>query len=368
MEPSLLDERKGDPMKGLLAFALAALVSGAAAGQMMGGPIATSNHFPLVDGARHEYVHAGGPWATSTTIVRTGQAWAGYSGLAAMHTTYVCNVGVSCATAATDFYRVDADGVRHFGGTGADPSGSLYGMTALGQPEWMLKNPVMPGTMMGGPGGGYANAESWQAGVSGTGSMMGAYSYMSRYHAQAVETVTTPAGTFADCLHVREQRGNGYVRDVWYAPGVGMVRMQDANGTATLTGYTMPGPVAQPGGGAAPLPFTPFDGLWWNPGESGTGYNIQVQRGVMVATLFSYTPAGDPVWYYATGPLVRAGNGVTVTASLDRYRGGPCVSCGYSPPTAAGNDGVFSIEFSSPTAAMVRMPGGRATRIQPQGW
>ena len=57
--------------------------------------------------------------------------------------------------------------------------------------------------------------------------MMGSQSYMSSYSAQALETVTTPAGTFTNALHVREQRGSGVVRDVWYAPGVGMVMMDD---------------------------------------------------------------------------------------------------------------------------------------------
>ena len=139
--------------------------------------------------------------------------------------------------------------------------------------------------------------ESWQAGVTGTGSMMGGQNYMSSYQALALETVNTPAGTFAGALHVREQRGSGYVRDVWYAPGVGMVKMSDGTSTAALAGYTIPGAVAQPGGGAAPLAFIPVTGLWWNPNESGTGYNIQVQRGVMVVAMYSYVAAGDSLWY-----------------------------------------------------------------------
>jgi len=68
---------------------------------------------------------------------------------------------------------------------------------------------------------------------------------MSSYQAQALETVATPAGTFSNTLHVREQRGSGYVRDVWYASGVGMIKMTDATSAAVLTGYTIPGAVAQ---------------------------------------------------------------------------------------------------------------------------
>jgi hypothetical protein len=353
-------------MKRAVVGALFALLAGPSVGQMMGTPISTSQYFPMVDGARFDYVHSGGRWATSTMVMHTGQTWAGVTGLTGMHTTYVCNVGVSCAMDADDFYRMDPDGMRYFGGAGTDPSGTMYSMMTLTNPEWILSNPVVPGTMMA--GGGYSNSGMWQAGVSGSGNMMGSQSYMSSYYAQALETIAVPAGTFANALHVREQRGSGYVRDVWYAQGVGMVRIDDANGSAKLMGYTMPGATGQPGGGAAAMPFTPVAGLWWNPEESGTGYNIQMQHGVMVATMFAYNSNGDPVWYYGVGRPASTGTGVTVTGSLDRYRGGQCITCGYRTPTPAGSDGTFTMVFSSPTEAMVQLPGARTTRIQPQGW
>jgi hypothetical protein len=335
---------------------------------MMGSPMSTAQYFPLVDGARYDYMYTGGPWATSTAVIRSGQTWGGASGLTAMHTTYVCNVGATCAPDATDFYRMDPDGMRYFGGTGANAAGTQFSMMTYSSPEWLLKNPVTPGTMMGGPGGGYQNMEMWQAGVAGTSSMMGGQSYMSSYQAQALETVTTPAGTFANALHVREQRGSGYVRDVWYAPGVGMVKMSDGTNTAVLSGYSIPGAVAQPGGGAPPLAFTPVTGVWWNPNESGTGYNIQVQRGVLVVTMYSYTPTGDPMWYLVVGPLSATGGGVAATAPLDKYRGGQCASCMYKMPSLMGNDGSINITFTTPTAATVQLPGGRVTQIQPFVW
>jgi hypothetical protein len=335
---------------------------------MMGGPMSTSQYFPLVDGARYDYVYTSGPWATSTAVMRSGQTWAGVAGLTAMHTTYVCNVGVACAPDATDFYRMDPDGMRYFGGTGANAAGTQFSMMTYTSPEWLLKNPITPGNMMGGPGGGYQNVETWQAGVMGTSSMMGGQSYMSSYQAMALETVTTPAGTFANVLHIREQRGSGNVRDVWYAPGVGVVKMSDGATTAVLTGYSMPGAVAQPGGGAPPLAFTPMTGIWWNPSESGTGYNIQVQRGVLVATMYTYSSSGDPIWYLAVGPLSNAGGGVTATATLDKYRGGQCASCMYQMPALIGNDGSINLTFLSPTAATVQLPGGRVIQIQPFTW
>ncbi len=114
-------------------------------------------------------------------------------------------------------------------------------------------------------------------------------------------------------------------------------------------------------------PSLPATGLWWNPNESGTGYNIQVQRGVLVATMYSYTTAGDPVWYLAVGPLNNAGGGVAATGTLDKYRGGQCASCMYQMPSMVGDDGGITFTFTSPTTATVQLPGGRVTQIQPEG-
>ncbi|MBK7469702.1 MAG: hypothetical protein IPI73_02740 [Betaproteobacteria bacterium] len=131
--------------------------------------------------------------------------------------------------------------MHYFGGDGNTPAGDHFMMT-YSSPEWMLKNPVSPGTMMS-PGM-YQGAEMWQMAVQGTNSMMGPQNYMSSYQAQALETVTTPMGTFGNALHVREQRGSGYTREVWYAQGVGMVRWMDGTEEALLTRVTMPaGPV-----------------------------------------------------------------------------------------------------------------------------
>jgi hypothetical protein len=351
-----------------LSVCVLATFSGASLGQMMGGPISTIQYFPLVDGARYDYMYTSGPWATSTAVMHTGQTWAGVSGLTAMHTAYTCNASVTCAPDATDFFRMDPDGMRYLGGTGANAAGTQFSVMTYTSPEWLLKNPVTPGTMMGGPSGGYQNMEMWQAGVMGTSSLMGGQNYTSSYQAQAVETVTTPAGTFANALHVREQRGSGNVRDVWYAPGVGMVKMNDGANAAVLTGYTIPGPIAQPGGGAPPLAFTPVTGVWWSPNESGTGYNIQVQRGVLVATMYSYTTMGDPIWYLAVGILGNLGKGVAAVGTLDKYRGGQCTSCTYQMPSRMGNDGGITFTFSSPTAATIQLPGGRVAQIQPFAW
>ena len=137
---------------------------------------------------------------------------------------------------------------------------------------------------------------------------------------------------------------------------------------ASIRPRIRPDAVAQPGGGAAPLAFTPVTGLWWNPNESGSGYDIPIQRGVMVVTMYSCVPGGDPLWYLVVGTLANAGGGVAASGTLDEYHGGQCATCAYQMPAMMGNDGVMTITFTSPVAATVHLPGGRVAQLQPEAW
>jgi hypothetical protein len=116
---------------------------------------------------------------------------------------------------------------------------------------------------------------------------------------------------------------------------------------------------------AADYLFAPVVGLWWNPSESGSGYNLDVKNGVLVVTIYSYKANGEPQWYIASGPITDN----HFTGTINKYVGGQCISCQYTGlPTVGGNDGVVTIDFSSPTSAAVSLPGGRVTQIQPQSF
>lgn len=109
--------------------------------------------------------------------------------------------------------------------------------------------------------------------------------------------------------------------------------------------------------------FQPRSGVWANLHESGSGYTIEVQEGVLVITTYSYQPGGAPQWYLAAGPMTNDQHNFTGT--LDKYVGGQCISCVYSGnPTLIGNDGSISIVFTSETSATLMLPGGRTTEIQ----
>lgn len=115
---------------------------------------------------------------------------------------------------------------------------------------------------------------------------------------------------------------------------------------------------------SAPL-AVPQIGLWWNPAESGSGYALDYKHGTLVVTVYSYLANGTAQWYLAAGAV----SGTTFAATLDKYVGGQCISCGYTRgPSSAGNDGAITIEFSSATAATLRLPNGRVTQIQPEAF
>jgi hypothetical protein len=110
--------------------------------------------------------------------------------------------------------------------------------------------------------------------------------------------------------------------------------------------------------------FTPVNGHWWNPNESGSGYNIDVRNGVLVMTIYSYRTDGNADWYLASGPV--SADQRHFTGTLDRYGNGQCISCSYSgSPRYAGNAGTVSINFVSEKSAVLTLPGGRVTAIEP---
>ncbi|MEO8306006.1 MAG: hypothetical protein ABI724_17995 [Betaproteobacteria bacterium] len=106
--------------------------------------------------------------------------------------------------------------------------------------------------------------------------------------------------------------------------------------------------------------IAPVAGVWWNPNESGTGYGLDYQSGTLLVQIYSFQPGGQSQWYLAAGQV----NANVFTATLDKYAGGQCISCSYTPATHVGNDGNISMTFTSPTTANVVLPGGRQIQIQ----
>jgi len=119
--------------------------------------------------------------------------------------------------------------------------------------------------------------------------------------------------------------------------------------------------------------FTPESGIWWNPAESGTGLQIEIQDNFMALSGYVFNDDGTPVWVTAQG-LLQAGGTRFVSSDnrndgswLNTFSGGQCIGCPYAgPPTAQlGSKGPLVVTFdpSDPTIAVLNW-GGRNILIE----
>jgi hypothetical protein len=81
-----------------------------------------------------------------------------------------------------------------------------------------------------------------------------------------------------------------------------------------------------------------------------------------VVAIYSYNTDGQPLWYLASGDLTN--NGADFHGVLQKFSGGQCMSCAYSAPSVFGDDGTFSIHFSTETTGEMTLPDGRQIQIQ----
>ena len=110
--------------------------------------------------------------------------------------------------------------------------------------------------------------------------------------------------------------------------------------------------------------FQPRTGHWNNVvSESGRGFNIDIQDGVIVLTMYAYDQAGNAQWYISSGSMTNGQRNFTGT--LDKFVNGQCVTCSYRAPSPNGNDETVSVAFTSETNAVVTLPDGHVTQITP---
>lgn len=115
--------------------------------------------------------------------------------------------------------------------------------------------------------------------------------------------------------------------------------------------------VAMPAGA-----FTPESGWWWNPAESGRGFNLEIQDDVVFMSVYAYEEDGRPVWYLAIGTLQND----RFSATLDRFQNGQCIGCDYEgePDSEVGFAGPVEIRFDTSTQGELTWNGGETVPIQ----
>lgn len=105
----------------------------------------------------------------------------------------------------------------------------------------------------------------------------------------------------------------------------------------------------------------PTPGIWWNPLESGRGYQIDLQGNIMVVTTYGFGPTGAPTWYISAGVYNQQTG--TFESTFDNTENGQCFGCPYRAPTprpAIG--GTMRIVFDSYVSGTLYFNGG-STRI-----
>lgn len=112
--------------------------------------------------------------------------------------------------------------------------------------------------------------------------------------------------------------------------------------------------------------FTPESGVWWNPGESGTGLQIEIQDNLVTVFVYAYDEDGFPMWYTSAGFL--DDSATVYQGSLEEFFGGPCVGCPWINNTHVGTAGSIRIVFDplDPTRATMTwgLAGGSQRTVQ----
>lgn len=114
---------------------------------------------------------------------------------------------------------------------------------------------------------------------------------------------------------------------------------------------------------AAPI-GGPTMGLWWNPNESGRGYEIDLQGDTMIVTTYVYEQSGDPIWYLSSGTFDYS-TGVFQSA-YDIFANGQCFGCPYAAPDHTGDAGPITITFQNNQSATLTYPGGSTNIVKVQ--
>ena len=150
--------------------------------------------------------------------------------------------------------------------------------------------------------------------------------------------------------------GGGYVNvsipatEYLVAPGYAVTIPEGVNNAGFISGQLTDASGTTIRGFVAVPTSTPVPGVWWNKSEPGSGFGIDYKDGTLIVEVYSYLADGSSQWYLAAGAL----SNNAFTATLDKYTGGQCVSCGYKAATVAGNDGTITI--TSPTTATADLP------------
>ena len=112
----------------------------------------------------------------------------------------------------------------------------------------------------------------------------------------------------------------------------------------------------------------PYNGVWYNPQQSGSGYSIEVQKGKVFGIYYGYDAEGKPLWLTFLGDLVEseeAGIMWTLDADLTKMQNGNCLNCDYQTPEVADFQSTIHIDFKQANYASVKVDNGAVQNMIP---
>ena len=97
-------------------------------------------------------------------------------------------------------------------------------------------------------------------------------------------------------------------------------------------------------------------GWWWNAGQSGRGFSIEVQGSSLFLAGFLYADDGRATWLTSAGTMSNAN---AYEGTLLAYGNGQTLSGAYQPSTLSNpNAGAVSLQFTDATHGTLTWPGG----------
>jgi hypothetical protein len=112
----------------------------------------------------------------------------------------------------------------------------------------------------------------------------------------------------------------------------------------------------------APMPGSPQTGWWWNAGEGGRGYFIELQDNYAFIAAYMYDTDGKPAWYVSQDRVMSS---TLYQGALAVYGRGQTLGGRYaSPVVMTSNAGNIVLKFFSATSGQLILPSGITVAIE----
>ncbi len=112
----------------------------------------------------------------------------------------------------------------------------------------------------------------------------------------------------------------------------------------------------------------PYNGTWYNPEQSGTGFSVDVQNGKVFGVYYGYDEQGKQLWLTFVADLVPSNEDNvmwTIDAELQQFENGNSFNTNYIFPVVTDYLGTIHIKFSQKNHALLSVNGGEEQNIVP---